>query len=82
MGKGLDSGQFYEPVLAPSQLASLKISSEQPPFDGDPMKFRLGVEFCLFLRLLDDDVGTEEHACARRHLGYARRRRTFGVVGG
>lgn len=44
VGKGLDSGRVYEPVLDSSQLAALQISPEQPPFDGDPMQFRLGVE--------------------------------------
>ncbi len=44
VGKGLDSGRVYEPVLDAGQLAALQISPEQPPFDGDPVQFRLGVE--------------------------------------
>ncbi|MBE7491681.1 MAG: DUF3883 domain-containing protein [Planctomycetes bacterium] len=44
VGKGLDSGKVYEPVLDPTQLASLNVSPDQPPFDGDPVQFRLGVE--------------------------------------
>src|SRR5690554_5194608 len=44
IGKGLDSGQVYEPILDASQLASLEVSPEQPPFDGDPVHFRLGIE--------------------------------------
>lgn len=44
IGKGLDSGKVYEPVLDDSQLASLQVSPEQPPFDGDPLHFRLGIE--------------------------------------
>ncbi|HOI56415.1 MAG TPA: helicase-related protein, partial [Phycisphaerae bacterium] len=44
IGKGLDSGKVYEPVLDATQLASLQVSPEQPPFDGDPLHFRLGVE--------------------------------------
>ena len=44
VGKGLDSGRVYEPILDADQLASLKVSPEQPPFDGDPLHFRLGVE--------------------------------------
>ncbi|MFO7904874.1 MAG: hypothetical protein R6U98_19580, partial [Pirellulaceae bacterium] len=34
IGKGLDSGQVYEPILDASQLASLEVSPDQPPFDG------------------------------------------------
>ena len=44
VGKGLDSGQLYQPVLDANQLAALEISPEQPPYDGHPMHFRLGVE--------------------------------------
>ena len=44
VGKGLDSGRVYEPILDEAQLASPKVSPEQPPFDGDPLRFRLGVE--------------------------------------
>ena len=44
IGKGLDSGKVYEPILDAGQLASLEVSPEQPPFDGDPAHFRLGIE--------------------------------------
>jgi hypothetical protein len=44
VGKGLDSRQLYEPVLDASQLATLQVSPEQPPFDGDSAQFRLGIE--------------------------------------
>ncbi len=44
VGKGLDSGHVYEPVLDASQIAALEVSPEQPPFDGDPVQFRLGIE--------------------------------------
>jgi len=44
IGKGLDSGQVYEPILDESQLATLKVSPDQPPFEADPVQFRLGVE--------------------------------------
>ncbi len=44
IGKGFDSGQVYEPVLDQNQLATLKVSPDQPPFDADPIHFRLGVE--------------------------------------
>ena len=44
VGKGLDTRRLYESVLDASQLASLHVSPEQPPFDGDPAQFRLGIE--------------------------------------
>ncbi len=44
IGKGLDSGKVYEPVLDGSQLATLQVSSDTPPFDADPVHFRLGIE--------------------------------------
>ncbi|MFH1107953.1 MAG: helicase-related protein [Planctomycetota bacterium] len=44
IGKGLDSGRVYEPVLDAGQVASLHISPDRPPFDGDPLHFRLGIE--------------------------------------
>ncbi len=43
-GKGLDSGKLYESVLNAVQLAALDVSPEQPPYDGDPVQFRLGIE--------------------------------------
>jgi superfamily II DNA or RNA helicase len=44
IGKGLKSSQVYEPILTIEQLALLEATPEKPPFDGDPKKFRLGVE--------------------------------------
>lgn len=44
IGKGLDSGRLYEPVLDAAQVASLQVSPQTPPFDGNPTNFRLGVE--------------------------------------
>ena len=44
VGKGLDSGQVYEPILDAEQLASLQVSPDQPPYDADPVQFRLGIE--------------------------------------
>lgn len=44
VAKGLRSGQVHEPVLNAEQLANLEASPEKEPFDGDPHKFRLGVE--------------------------------------
>jgi SNF2 family DNA or RNA helicase len=42
--KGLKSGQVHEPILNSDQLAKLQASPEKEPFDGDPLKFRLGIE--------------------------------------
>lgn len=44
IGKGLRTGQVHDPVLSVAQLAQLTISPTQEPFDGDPVRFRLGVE--------------------------------------
>lgn len=44
IGKGLNSGQVHEPVLSPDQLTLLKATPEKEPFDGDPKRFRLGIE--------------------------------------
>lgn len=44
IGKGLQSGRVYEPILDESQLATLKLSPEQLAFDGNARKFRLGIE--------------------------------------
>jgi superfamily II DNA or RNA helicase len=44
VAKGLKTGQVHEPVLNAEQLARLEASPEKEPFDGDPHRFRLGVE--------------------------------------
>lgn len=44
IGKGLNTGQVLEPILNADQLAKLEASPETEPFDGDPTKFRLGIE--------------------------------------
>lgn len=44
IGRGLNTGQTYDPVLSPSQLAQLTVSSDRVPFDGDARLFRLGIE--------------------------------------
>ena len=44
IGKGLTSGKVHEPILNAEQLASLDATPEKEPFDGDPNKFRLGIE--------------------------------------
>lgn len=44
IGKGLTSGQVHEPILSEAQLAELSATPDKLPFDGDPLKFRLGIE--------------------------------------
>src|SRR5689334_7404174 len=44
IGKGLKTNQVHEPVLSHEQLAQLVSSPEKEPFDGDPLRFRLGIE--------------------------------------
>src|SRR5437773_4404653 len=44
IAKGLKTGQVHEPVLSAEQLAQLEACPEKEPFDGDPHRFRLGVE--------------------------------------
>jgi superfamily II DNA or RNA helicase len=44
IGKGLNTGQVYEPILNTELLAKLVATPEREPFDGDPQRFRLGIE--------------------------------------
>jgi SNF2 family DNA or RNA helicase len=44
VGKGLVTGQVHEPILDAAQIATLEATPETAPFDGDPQRFRLGVE--------------------------------------
>jgi superfamily II DNA or RNA helicase len=44
IGAGLTTGQVHQPVLTGVQIAQLQVSPEETPFDGDPGRFRLGVE--------------------------------------
>ena len=44
IGKGLRTGQFYDPILSEEQLTSLEIMSGELKFNGDAEKFRLGIE--------------------------------------
>jgi superfamily II DNA or RNA helicase len=44
VGKGLNTGQVHEPILDAAQVATLEATPEKTPFDGDPQRFRLGIE--------------------------------------
>src|SRR5712692_8171968 len=44
IGKGLNTNQVHEPILSSEQLAQLVSTPEKEPFDGDPLRFRLGIE--------------------------------------
>jgi superfamily II DNA or RNA helicase len=44
IGKGVRSNTVYEPILSSEQLEQLSASPAEEPFDGDAIKFRLGVE--------------------------------------
>lgn len=44
IGKGLRTDKFYDPILDSDQLDSITASPEKEPFDGDPVRFRLGIE--------------------------------------
>ena len=43
-GAGKRTGQVHQRVLHPDQLAVLDSGPEQAPYDGDPTRFRIGVE--------------------------------------
>jgi hypothetical protein len=64
VGKGLNTNQVHEPILSAEQLAQLQSTPEKEPFDGDPIRFRLGVEA---LRLgLAYGIGRQVPLCIRR----------------
>lgn len=44
IGNGLSTGLVHQPVLSAEQIATLQITSDTPTFDGDPLKFKLGIE--------------------------------------
>ena len=44
IGKGTRTGQAYETILTPQQMASLIVAPPVAPFDGNAMHFRLGIE--------------------------------------
>ncbi len=43
-GAGQKTGVVHQRVLHPSQLELLNATPEHEPFDGDPARFRLGIE--------------------------------------
>ena len=43
-GNGLKSGLVHQPILSAEQIATLEISSDTPTFDGNPLRFKLGIE--------------------------------------
>src|SRR4051794_684571 len=44
IGRGIKTGQSYDPVLSPEQIGQLIVSGESEPFDGSAQLFRIGVE--------------------------------------
>src|SRR6266403_3489405 len=44
VGKGVNTSRVYEPILTLENLAALETTPDIQPFDGDPIRFRLGVE--------------------------------------
>ena len=44
VGEGMNTGKVHQPILTKSRLEELELSPEVQPFDGDPEKFRLGIE--------------------------------------
>src|SRR6202795_3272765 len=44
VGAGQKSGQVHQRVLRADQLQFLEATPEREPFDGDPARFRLGIE--------------------------------------
>jgi superfamily II DNA or RNA helicase len=44
VGKGVNSGKVYEPILTVENLALIETTPDVEPFDGDPHRFRLGIE--------------------------------------
>src|SRR6266851_4478528 len=44
VGAGQKTGQVHQRVLHPDQLQFLEATPEREPFDGDPARFRLGIE--------------------------------------
>jgi len=43
-GQGLRTKQYYERLLSPDQVHHLKLIPAEAPFDGNALRFRLGIE--------------------------------------
>jgi superfamily II DNA or RNA helicase len=44
IGKGINSGKVYEPILNAQQIGALETTPDSCPFDGNSQRFRLGIE--------------------------------------
>lgn len=44
IGQGVRTQRYHERLLTPEQVAALRITPAEPPFDGDPRRLRLGLE--------------------------------------
>ena len=44
VGEGMQTGKVHQPILNEDQIAQLEFSSDKKHYDGDPQKFRLGIE--------------------------------------
>jgi hypothetical protein len=44
VGRGLRTNQVHKPILTAAQLAQLTLIPQDEPFDGDALRFRLGIE--------------------------------------
>lgn len=44
IGRGLRTNQVRDPVLDAEQVAQLSITPKHPPYDGNPLHFKLGIE--------------------------------------
>jgi nucleoside-triphosphatase THEP1 len=44
VGKGVNTSRVYEPILTSIMLEALETTPDIEPYDGDPQRFRLGIE--------------------------------------
>src|SRR5512135_1857428 len=44
IGRGLQTGLSYDPVLSADQIALLQVSPQRDPLDGNPQHFKLGID--------------------------------------
>src|SRR5262249_30079841 len=44
IARGVNTNQVHQPILNAGHVAKLEASPEIQPFDGDPLRFRLGIE--------------------------------------